>query len=74
MATFTIKSRLHGDQVFTVNDNGGYARCNGKQICDKGQMMGGTISIRGSSDIEKSLESTARKWWNQYLRNSREFR
>jgi sensor histidine kinase regulating citrate/malate metabolism len=73
MATFTIKSKKHGDQVFTVNENGGYVRCNGKQICDKGSMIGSTISIRGTDDIEKSLETIARKWWNQYLRNAGQY-
>ena len=34
MTTFTLKSKLHGEQVFTVSDNGGYVRLNGQQICD----------------------------------------
>jgi Zn finger protein HypA/HybF involved in hydrogenase expression len=38
MATFTIKSKKHGDQVFTVNENGGYVRCNVSN-CGNGQCV-----------------------------------
>jgi len=64
MTTFTINSRKHGKQTFTVNDNGGYVRCNGKQTCKGGRMTGETLTAN-----EKTLESTSKKWWAAYLKN-----
>lgn len=68
MATFTINSRKHGEQVFSVRGDGeiGYVRVNGRQICDGGCFSGSTIMCR-----ESSLEKTARAWWNAKMRNDR---
>lgn len=72
MASFTIKSRLHGDQTFFVADrgDGGYVRHTspnkpgvlGDQICYGGGYRGNTI--HASAD---ELEQVARKWWKQRL-------
>ena len=74
MARITIKTRNHGEVTFGVNDAGGYVRVyghptikDGAQICDGGLTMGETVM--GS---EKSLDSKARRWWSQWLRNQRE--
>ena len=56
----TINSKNYGGMDFTMNDNGGYIRCNGKQICKGGGYMGSTIS--GSPE---GFELTCKKWWNQ---------
>ena len=74
MASFTIKSRNHGEKTFFVPDNGGYVRLEngrnhgtlGKQICYGGAFSGGT----GTADAG-TLAATAPKWWSQYLRNER---
>ena len=68
MASFTINSRKFGAQVFTCQSSRSYVRCNGKQICDGGKLLGNTISA-----TEKTLEHIAKKWWKQYLKNQREF-
>lgn len=68
MATFTLNSRNHGIQKFEVVNNGGYVRVNGEQICKDGWFRGTTIM--GNAE---TLEKIARRWWNQYLRNQREF-
>jgi len=81
MATFTINSKNHGEQVFTVNTFGGYVKCNDRQICDGGKLTGSTISIHLTKQqkddvcysISDQLESTAKKWWKQYLRNARSY-
>lgn len=66
MKTYTINSRLHGKQEFTVSSNGGYVRLNGKQICYGGRSLGVTLTATGAS-----LEATAKKWWAAYLKNMR---
>lgn len=74
MATFTIKSREHGEKTFFVPDQGGYVRLEngkdhgtlGKQICANGSFRGNTLSADADS-----LEAVARKWWKQYLKNER---
>lgn len=71
MATFTIKTRAHGDKTFFVPDQGGYVRLEsggnhgtlGKQICYGGGFRGNTITADAAS-----LEVVARKWWRQHLR------
>ena len=68
MATFKLRSRLHGYQIFTVPDDGGYVRRNGTQICTGGKFLGSTITAN-----EKSLETTARKWWADFLKNQRSY-
>lgn len=68
METFTINSKNHGEQEFTVNEGGGYVRCNGYQICQGGRLMGSTISIASSEDLER----VARNWWKSYLRRERD--
>ena len=68
MTTFTIHSKNHGDQVFSVRGDGqpGYVRVNGRQICDVGYFSGSTIMARDSH-----LEKVARAWWRAFLRNQR---
>ncbi|MDP1774247.1 MAG: hypothetical protein Q8L15_18420 [Methylobacter sp.] len=68
MTTFTLKSRKFGEQEFTVPMNGGYVRCNGKQICHGGGFMGSTVSCK-----PENLETVSRKWWAAFLKNEREF-
>jgi len=67
MATFTLNSRKHGPQVFTVPNSGGYVRLNDKQICEGGHMLGGTVRIKSAD----SLEAVARSWWKAFLRLER---
>jgi hypothetical protein len=70
MTTFTIKSKLHGDQSFFVPDQGGYVRLEsgrnhgtlGKQICDGGGFHGSTLEANSDT-----LEKVARRWWKQRL-------
>jgi len=69
MTSFTINSRNQGLQTFTVSNDGGYVRLNGKQICEGGRTAGGTVSISNPSN----LETVARKWWAAYLRNLRAY-
>ena len=69
MATFTINSKIYGEQVFTCGTDRSYVRLNGKQICSGGHMSGSTITATAAD-----LEATARKWWAQHLRITREFR
>jgi hypothetical protein len=74
MATFTIKTREHGDKAFFVPDNGGYVRLEqgrnhgtlGTQICDGGSFRGNTLTADAGT-----LSVVARKWWKQYLKNER---
>lgn len=71
MASFTIKSRDHGEVTFRVRDEGGYItvtshKWDHKQPCDGGGFMGVTLM----SD-EGRLEKDARHWWKQYLANRR---
>lgn len=81
MTIFTINSRKHGEQTFTVNTFGGYVRLNDRQICDGGKFTGSTISIhltKAQKDdvcysISDQLESIAKKWWKSYLKHQREY-
>lgn len=74
MATFTIKTRKHGDKTFFVPDQGGYVRLEmgqnhgtlGRQICHGGGFRGNTITAQPDT-----LEVEARRWWRQHLRNER---
>ena len=74
MATFTLHSRLHGDQEFMVPvcDGDGYVHIweNGewKQICEGGGRLGSTL--RCESDVD-ALAATARRWWKQKLASDR---
>ena len=75
MASFTIKSRHHGDKTFFVPDTGGYVRLEigrshgtlGTQICEGGRFRGNTITA--DSD---TLPAVARKWWKQHLKIERD--
>lgn len=74
MATFTLKSRNHGEKTFFAPDSGGYVRLEygrntgtlGQQICSGGQFFGHTLSA-----TPDSLERVARAWWRQYLARER---
>lgn len=74
MATFTIKTRNHGEKTFFVPDNSGYVRLESgrnhgtfaKQICYGGGFYGNTITADAAT-----LEVEARRWWSQYLKNER---
>lgn len=68
MATFTLNSKKHGKQTFTIHttDKPGYVRLNGKQICAGGKYTGSTIMAN-----ESSLESVSRAWWKAKLKNDR---
>lgn len=66
MATYTINSKIHGKQEFTVNGIGGYVRLNGKQICRGGKFTGSTITC-----ADDCLGKVARNWWRSYLKNNR---
>lgn len=56
----TINSKKHGEQNFTMRDDGGYVRCNGKQICETGGFMGSTIS-----STPAAFAKDCRNWWNK---------
>lgn len=70
MPTFTIKSRLHGDQTFFVPPGGGYVRLErgtahgtlGQQICYGGDFCGSTVTA-----TPETLEREARRWWRARL-------
>ena len=74
MATFTIKTRKHGEKSFFVPDQGGYVRIEkgrnhgslGTLICYGGSFRGNTITADA-----KTLPDVARTWWRQYLKNER---
>lgn len=77
MATFTIKTRSHGEITFFVRDtaNGadtGYVYLgtgtDGKQICAGGDYMGSTLSA-----TVETLEKVARNWHRQHLAAMREY-
>lgn len=73
MATFTINSKLHGKQEFSVyagQSGSGYVRLNGRQICEGGKITGSTVRCK---DDDYDLEKTARAWWAAKLRNDRKF-
>lgn len=75
MPTFTIKSRIHGEQTFWMQDGGGYIRLEygnktgtlAQQICYGGSYSGNTIK-----STPEQFENDCRKWWRQYLENERE--
>jgi hypothetical protein len=72
----TINTRDHGEVTFFTPDNGGYVWVDlngrpgtlGRQICDRGGLMGSTISYRGTED---GFERLCRRWWSAYLRRYR---
>ena len=71
---YTIKSRDHGEKTFTMNSNGGYVRCNGKQICYGGRFTGCAVYLNGYENevtnvkLEQALIITAQKWWRTHRR------
>lgn len=76
MATFTIKSRNHGNVTFYCwsSDREQYVKVafddhadtTSRQICNGGGFWGNTITAK-----PETLEKTARSWWRRYLRNER---
>ncbi len=63
MAEFTYRSRIYGDRVFTVPDEGGTVVYKGQQL----DVFGGYLrtgaerhALRADST---SLERVARRWW-----------
>jgi hypothetical protein len=64
--SFSIKTRNHGEKIFTCLSDGGYVRLNGQQICQKGKLFGNTVFANATT-----LEKTARAWWRAYLAHER---
>ena len=66
-----IKSRKHGDQVFTARANPDgfvYVRLGDRQICEGGTRSGVTVMCRGT---EEGLRQAARRWWAAHMRRMR---
>ena len=75
MNEFTISSKVHGKVTFSVPSakrgygyvyvdlNGGHGTL-GDQICNRGSLIGSTVSCS-----PESLETVARSWYRAYMRN-----
>lgn len=73
---FTIKSRKLNTEITFSRPGRGYiyADLNGKQgtlgnqICDRGYLMGSTMSYHG--DDQSEFESVCRSWYRAYLKRN----
>lgn len=72
---FTINSRKFKQKITFSRPGQGYIFVDlngqpgtlGRQICDGGYLMGGTLAYYGDDQTE--FEAICKRWWKAYLRN-----